>query len=150
MNIKELTSVSLPSFENLADAFMTAVRAMLTTTNGLVETRHFPSVCASNCTLVRFNTILTKKLKTRSIKGIVLIGDWFSTKTCEIDRFDFQSLLFYINIKLFFVKTLLFCWESNIYCSLKVLDQNVLIFDHKTTCSFNHKLPFIFIFEKSC
>ena len=27
----------------------------------------------------------------RVIRGIVLIGDWFSTKTREIDKFDFQS-----------------------------------------------------------
>ena len=30
----------------------------------------------------------------RVIKRIVLIGDWFFTKTHEIDKFDFQSPLF--------------------------------------------------------
>jgi hypothetical protein len=32
---------------------------MLTTTNGLVESRHFLSVCASDYTLVRFEKILS-------------------------------------------------------------------------------------------
>ena len=36
---------------------LVVVRAMLTTTNGLVESHHFPSVSASNCTLVRFLTL---------------------------------------------------------------------------------------------
>ena len=33
----------------------------------------------------------------RVIREIMLIGDWISTKTSEIDTFDFQSPLFYIN-----------------------------------------------------
>ena len=32
----------------------------------------------------------------RAIGEIVLIGDWFSTKTCEIDKLEFQSALFHI------------------------------------------------------
>ena len=45
----------------------------------------------------------------RVIGGIVLIGDWFSTKAHEIGKFDFQSHLFYINNHFFLWKPLLFC-----------------------------------------
>ena len=50
----------------------------------------------------------------RVIRGIVLIGDWFSTETREIDAFDFQSPFLHINKKFFLLKTLLFFSESNI------------------------------------
>ena len=46
------------------------------------------------------------------IRGIVLIGDWFSTKTRKIDKLDFQSPLFYIKQKKFSWKTLLFYSET--------------------------------------
>ena len=44
----------------------------------------------------------------RVIRGIVLIGDWFSTKTREIDKFDLQSPLFYTNI----MKTLVILFRN--------------------------------------
>ena len=44
----------------------------------------------------------------RVIRGIVLIGDWFSTKTREIDKFDLQSPLFYTNI----LKTLVILFRN--------------------------------------
>ena len=39
------------------------------------------------------------------IRGILLIGDWFSTKTHENDKFDFQSPLFYMNNKFSYEKS---------------------------------------------
>ena len=39
-----------------------------------------------------------------TIRGIALIEDWFSTKTCEIGQFEFQSPLFY---RIFMWKNLL-------------------------------------------
>ena len=64
--------MSLPSFENFAVAFMTVVRAMLTTTNGLVERRHFTSVCASDCTVVRLKMILFGQFK-KKINAILTL-----------------------------------------------------------------------------
>ena len=50
----------------------------------------------------------------RVIRGIMLIGDWFSTKTREIDKLDFQSPPFYLHTDFIFsLKTMLFCSESN-------------------------------------
>ena len=59
-----------------------------------------------------------------TIRGIALIGDWFS-KTCETGQFKCQSPLFY---KIFLWKNLLsswkttiiaFFWNTSIYCNSK-------------------------------
>ena len=50
-------------------------------------------------------------MRFRTIKGIALIGDWFSTKSCEIGKFEVQSPLFY---KIVMWKNLLLSLETTI------------------------------------
>ena len=62
----------------------------------------------------------------RVIRGIVLIGDWFSTKTREIDKLDFQSpYQFFFLIKnhviLFRNQYLIYCIEMFIFLTIKKL-----------------------------
>ena len=58
----------------------------------------------------------------RVIRGIVLIGDWFSTKNREIDKFDFQSPLFY-------TKKLIILFRNQFLMLLNTVGSKVLIFD---------------------
>ena len=60
-----------------------------------------------------------------TIRGIALIGEWFSTKTCEIAQFEFQSPLFYNIFRwknlLLSLKTSIinFVWNTSMYCTFK-------------------------------
>jgi hypothetical protein len=68
----------------------------------------------------------------RVIRGIVLIGDWFSTKNCETDKFNFQSPLFY-------TKNLIILFRNQFLMHLNIVGSKVLIFDGWKTNFYNCK-----------
>ena len=62
----------------------------------------------------------------RVTRGIVLIGDRFSTKKREIDKFDFQNPLFY-------TKNLVILFRSQFLMHLNIVGLKVLNFDNWET-----------------
>ena len=56
----------------------------------------------------------------------MLIGDWFITKNREIDKFDFQSPLFY-------TKNLVILFRNQFLMHLNIVGSKVLIFDNWKT-----------------
>ena len=71
------------------------------------DSHWLPKICGRDTGGLRLHSTNFGSQGFRVIRGIMLIGDWFRTKTREIDRFEFQIPLSRGPTKSFFVSNIL-------------------------------------------